>query len=88
MVTHFEFWPTQQHVKKGAGRGKGKFLRRGGTGGGGVGGEGEGKFRGRGKGTMDGLTGRVGGLADMKRLAPPVDEVLPLGPATEPGRPA
>ena len=41
-----------------------------------------------GQGTVVGLTGRVGGLADMKRLAPPADEVLPLGSATEPGRPA
>lgn len=40
------------------------------------------------EGTTAGLTGRVGGLADIKRFAPPADEVLPLGPATEPGLPA
>ena len=40
------------------------------------------------EGTTVGLTGRVGGLADIKRFAPPADEVLPLGPATEPGLPA
>lgn len=34
------------------------------------------------------LTGRDGGLADMKRLAPPADEGLPPGPAAEPGLPA
>ena len=43
---------------------------------------------GRGEGTMAGLTGRVGGLADINRFAPPAVEVLPLGPATEPGLPA
>ena len=35
-----------------------------------------------------GLTGRVGGLAAMKRLAPPADEARPLGAAREPGLPA
>ena len=42
----------------------------------------------RGKDRRRGLTGRVGGLADIKRFAPPAEEVLPLGPATEPGLPA
>lgn len=34
------------------------------------------------------LTGRVGGLAAMKRLAPPADEALLPGAATVPGLPA